>query len=140
VDYVGLSEELPKLAAEADVIVDCLPLTSATAGLFDQRLFETMKAGAYFVNIGRGGTVVTEALVGALQTHRLGGAGLDVTDPEPLPAESPLWDMPNVIITPHSGGDSDGQQERLWLLFQENLRRFAAGDRLLSVVDKARGY
>ncbi len=140
VDYVGLSDELPKLAAEADVVVDCLPLTSATAGVFDQQLFDAMKPGAYFVNIGRGGTVVTDALVRALQSHRLGGAGLDVTDPEPLPADHPLWGLPNVIITPHSGGDSDGQQERLWQLFEENLRRFAAGDRLLSVVDKARGY
>jgi phosphoglycerate dehydrogenase-like enzyme len=75
-----------------------------------------------------------------LRDGRLAGAGLDVTDPEPLPVAHPLWGLPNVIITPHVGGDSDGHMERMWLLFEENLRRFASGDRLLSVVDKQRGY
>lgn len=140
VAYVGLADELPALAREADVIVNVLPLTPATERVFDAALFAGAKRGAFFVNIGRGKTVDTDALVQALREGRLAGAGLDVTDPEPLPAEHPLWGMPNVIVTPHVGGDSDGHMGRMWLLFEENLRRFAAGDRLLSVVDKARGY
>lgn len=140
VDYVGLPDELPRLVAEADVIVDCLPLTPATVSVFDEALLSRVKRGAWFVNVGRGKTVDTEALVRALQDGQLAGAGLDVTEPEPLPAAHPLWAMPNVIVTPHVGGDSDGHMERMWRLFEENLRRFAAGDRLLSVVDKRRGY
>ena len=140
VDYVGPAEELPRLVAQADVVVNCLPLTPATLGVFDRQLFGAMKAGAFFVNIGRGKTVVTDALVESLRGGRLAGAGLDVTDPEPLPPDHPLWDLPNVIVTPHVGGDSDGHMARMWQLFEENLRRFAAGDRLLSVVNKTSGY
>jgi len=141
VDYVGLADELPRLAGEADVIVNVLPFTAATERTFDAALFDQAKRGALFVNIGRGRTVETDALVAALRDGRIGGAGLDVTDPEPLPSDSPLWSMPNVIITPHvGGGESDGDMKRLWVLFEENLRRFATGGRLLSVVDKARGY
>ena len=140
VDYVGLSHELLELAREADVIVNALPLTASTARVFDAEMFDAMKPGAFFVNIGRGGTVDTEALTAVLASGRLGGAGLDVTDPEPLPPEHPLWALPNVIITPHIGGDSDGHMERMYLLFEENLRRFAKGEPLLSVVDRARGY
>ncbi|MEZ4587763.1 MAG: D-2-hydroxyacid dehydrogenase [Gemmatimonadales bacterium] len=141
VEYVGLADELPKLAAEADVIVNVVPLTKATERIFDGAFFDQAKRGALFVNVGRGRSVDTDALVAALRDGRIGGAALDVTDPEPLPAASPLWSMPNVIITPHvAGGESDGDLKRLWVLFEENLRRFATGGRLLSVVDKARGY
>lgn len=82
----------------------------------------------------------TDALVRALREGRIAGAGLDVTEPEPLPADHELWDIPNVLITPHLGGDGDGHMERMWLLFRENLRRFVNGEPLLSVVDKRRGY
>ena len=140
VDYVGLADELPTLARDADVIVNCLPLTAETDKVFNAAFFAGAKRGAFFVNIGRGKTVDTEALLQALRDGRLAGAGLDVTDPEPLPVDHPLWALPNVIITPHLGGDSDGHMGRMWLLFQENLRRFATGDRLLSVVNKERGY
>ena len=140
VDYVGLADEFETLAAEADVVVNTLPLTADTEGMFDAAMFASLKPGALFINIGRGRTVDTDALVAALREGRLAGAGLDVTDPEPLPAGHPLWGMSNVIITPHVGGDSDGHMERMYLLFEENLRRFAAGDPLLSVVDPARGY
>lgn len=140
VDYVGLSAELPALAAEADVIVNVLPLTPETADVFNDSLFAVTKPGALFVNVGRGGTVDTDALLRALASGRLGGAGLDVMDPEPLPADHPLRTAPNVLITPHVGGDSDRAWERMWVLFEENIRRFAAGERLLSVVDKRRGY
>lgn len=137
---VGLAENLDAMLARADAVVDCLPLTDDTSGLFDRERFRRMKPTALFVNVGRGGTVVTEDLIAALGAGELGGAGLDVTDPEPLPDDHPLWSTPGVIITPHSAAISDAGWERLFLLFRENLRRFAAGEPLLSVVDIERGY
>jgi phosphoglycerate dehydrogenase-like enzyme len=140
VEYVGLSSELLTLTPQADVIVNSVPFTPATDDMFDTEFFARTKPTAFFINIGRGRTVETDALTQALRDGRIAGAGLDVTDPEPLPVDHELWGMPNVIITPHIGGDSDGHMERLWLLFRENLRRFANGEPLLSVVDKRRGY
>ncbi|MFN0181655.1 MAG: NAD(P)-dependent oxidoreductase [Gemmatimonadales bacterium] len=140
VEYVGASSELATLAREADVIVNALPLTPATDQVFSAAVFRVMKPTAYFINIGRGGTVDTEALTEALATKRLAGAGLDVTRPEPLPASHRLWTLPNVILTPHVGSNSDSDRERTWLLFRENLRRYVAGEPLLSVVDKQAAY
>jgi phosphoglycerate dehydrogenase-like enzyme len=140
VSYVGGPDELAKLAAEADVIVDALPLTPATQATFDARLFERVKRGALFVNLGRGGTVVTSALIDALRSGALGGAALDVTDPEPLPADHPLWQTPNVIITPHISSESDLGVSRVWEIVRENLRRYVAGSPMLSEVDVSRGY
>ena len=140
VDQVGLTEDLAVFAAEADVVVNCLPMTPDTADIFDADLFEVMKPTAFFINVGRGGTVDTEALIVALTTGEIAGAGLDVTDPEPLPADHPLWKAPNLIITPHYAAWSDVGRERRWLLYRENLRRFVAGEPLLSVVDPKRGY
>jgi phosphoglycerate dehydrogenase-like enzyme len=140
VSYVGLSHELIDLVREANVVVNTLPLTESTERVFDAEMFRAMKPGSYFVNVGRGRTVDTEALLQALKDGHLAGAGLDVTDPEPLPRSHELWRTPNVIITPHIGGDSDRHMERMYLLFEENLRRFALGDALLSVVDRTRGY
>jgi phosphoglycerate dehydrogenase-like enzyme len=139
VDYVGLSDELLQLAREADVVVNALPLTDATAGLFDREFFATVKPGSFFINVGRGGTVVTDELLAALENGRLAGAGLDVTDPEPLPADHRLWQTPNVIITPHVAGFGGS---RRWhaMLVRENLRRYLAGEALLNVVDPERGY
>ena len=139
VDYVGLSDELFELAGQADVIVNALPLTPQTRGLFNAEFFDAAKKGHIFVNVARGGSVVTDDLVAALKDGRVGGAGLDVTDPEPLPADHELWQMDNVIITPHIAWyGSTGERERA--LAAENLRRFVAGDALLNVVDPARGY
>ena len=140
VSYVGGPDELAKLAAEADVIVDALPLTRATRGTFDARLFERVKRGALFVNVGRGATVVTSALVDALRSGALGGAAFDVTDPEPLPADHPLWQAPNVIITPHISSESELGVTRVWEIVRENLRRYVAGSPMLSEVDVSRGY
>jgi phosphoglycerate dehydrogenase-like enzyme len=140
VSYVGTPEELATLVADADVIVNTLPLTPATRGIFDERMFSAMKRSALFINVGRGGTVVTSALVRALQAGTLGGAGLDVTDPEPLPADQPLWQAPNIILTPHIASESDLGVTRVWEIVRENLRRYVAGDRMLSVVDANRGY
>lgn len=139
VDYVGLSHELPEMIGQADVIVNALPLTDTTRGLFDAELFGAAKKGALFVNVGRGGTVDTDALTAALLSGQIGGAGLDVTAPEPLPPEHALWQMANVIITPHVAGRG-GEHERHAVLRKENLRRYAAGEPLLNVVDPARGY
>ena len=139
VDYVGLADELHTLAGEADVIVNALPLTPETEGLFDEAFFAQTKPGSLFINVGRGGTVVTNDLVAALDTGHLGGAGLDVTAPEPLPPDHPQWQMPNVIITPHVAGFG-GSREWHAMLVRENIRRFLAGDALFNVVDPERGY
>jgi phosphoglycerate dehydrogenase-like enzyme len=140
VDYVGLADEYVELAKRADVVVNATPLTPATRGMFDARFFGEIKEGAYFINIGRGESVVTDALVAALESHRLGAAGLDVTDPEPLPPGHPLWSMRNVIITPHVATSSDFRDERTIALVAENVRRYVRGDKVLSVVDLAQGY
>jgi phosphoglycerate dehydrogenase-like enzyme len=140
VDYVGLADELDKLAAEADVVVNCTPLTPATTGIFDRDFFRGMKKSAYFINIGRGRSVVTADMIAALEAGELAGAGLDVVDPEPLPPDSPLWKMDNVIITPHVAAGSELLTGRIWILVRENLRRYVAGERLLNVVDLAKGY
>ena len=139
VDYVGLSDELHELAADADVIVNALPLTPSTTDLIDKAFFDAAKRGHIFINVGRGQTVVTADLVAALEDGRVGAAGLDVTEPEPLPADHPLWRMESVIITPHIAGRA-GETERHATLLKENLARFVAGDALYNVVDPARGY
>ena len=140
VEYVGLADEYRTLAARVDVVVNTTPLTPETRGMFDAEFFTAMKDSAFFINIGRGESVVTAALTAALQEQRIGGAGLDVTDPEPLPAGHPLWSMTNVIITPHIATSSDVRSERTVTLVAENVRRYLRGDRVLSVVDLAAGY
>jgi len=139
VEYVGLSHELLALAAEADVVVNALPLTADTKDLFDAEFFTAVKPGAMFVNVGRGQTVVTSELIKALESGRIAAAGLDVTEPEPLPSDSPLWQRDDVIITPHVAGFG-GERERHQVLLLENLRRYVAGEPLLNVVDPAKGY
>ena len=140
VEYVGLSDELLALAGKADVIANALPLTPSTTGIFNRAFFDAVKPGAIFLSVGRGQSTVTADLVAALESHRLFGAGLDVTDPEPLPKDSPLWQLPNVIITPHvssAGGDSP---QRTMIIAVENLRRYVQGEPLLNVVDMQKGY
>jgi phosphoglycerate dehydrogenase-like enzyme len=132
--------ELQALLPAADVVVVACPLTPRTRGLFGAAQFAAMKKGAYFINIARGRIVDPDALLEALRSGRVAAAGLDVTEPEPLPDSSPLWKLENVIITPHSAGDADGSRRRVRLLVRENLRRFVKGDPLLNVVDKEKGY
>lgn len=139
VEYVGLSDELFELAGKADVIVNALPLTPSTTGLFDAEFFAAAKPGALFISVGRGKSTVTDDLVAALRGGQIGGAGLDVTDPEPLPADHALWQLPNVIITPHISGSASNRQ-RHQAVVNENLRRFLNGDALLNVVDPEKGY
>jgi phosphoglycerate dehydrogenase-like enzyme len=140
VRHVGKPDELHALAAQADAVISALPLTDDTRALFDARFFAALKPGAYFINLGRGQSVVTADLLAALGSGRLAGAGLDVTDPEPLPAEHPLWRTPRVIITPHMSASSDSDSGTRALIVRENLRRWQAGEPLLSVVDIGRGY
>ncbi len=140
VEYVGLSDELYELASQADVIVNALPLTDETRGLFDTMFFNAAKRGAYFISVGRGATTVTDDLIAALKDGRLAAAGLDVTDPEPLPAGHELWSLPNVIITPHVAATTDQGRWRRWTITLENLRRYVNGDKMLNVVDVAQGY
>ena len=132
----GLSE-LESLLPAADVVVVLLPLTDRTRGLVDARIIERMKAGALLVNASRGAVVDTSALVDALRQGRI-RAALDVTDPEPLPDDHPLWSMPGVLITPHIAGDVSGEEDRSWALVAEQVGRLSRGEPLLNVV--AEGY
>jgi phosphoglycerate dehydrogenase-like enzyme len=140
VSYVGLSDELLTLAKSADVIVNSVPLTPQTTGMYDAKFFAVLKPTALFINVARGGSAVTADLVSALNEHRIAGAGLDVVDPEPLPPNHPLWRAPHVIITPHISSRSDLPGEARWTLAIENLRRYANGEKMLSVVDLTKGY
>jgi phosphoglycerate dehydrogenase-like enzyme len=140
VSYVGLPHELNTLAKRADVVVNTVPLTPRTQKIFDAGFFAALPPGAIFINVGRGGSVDTAALIAALESGRLAGAGLDVTDPEPLPGDHPLWRRRDVIITPHVSAGSDAGREDRWLVVRENLRRYVEGAPLLSVVDVERGY
>ena len=99
-----------------------------------------MKPTAYFLNVGRGASVVTPDLIAAIKHKRIAGAGLDVTDPEPLPSSSELWRLPNVLITPHISGESAITVRLRNAVLMENMRRFVAGDPMVSVVDLQRGY
>ena len=140
VSYVGLSDELLDLAAQADVVVNALPLTPSTEGLFDAKFFSSMKEEAYFINVGRGKSVVTSDLIAALEKGQLAGAGLDVVDPEPLPQGHPLWRAPNVVITPHIAATSDQNAERVSIVIREIIRRYAMGERVYSVVNVDKRY
>lgn len=140
VERLGASSALDDLLPEADHVAICLPLTPETRQLFDARRFAGMKTGAYLYNIGRGDIVDQDALIDALRTGHLGGAGLDVTSPEPLPAESPLWTLPNVLITAHTSGRSPLYWNRGIEIVAENVRRFLANEPLHNVVDQRRGY
>ena len=132
--------ELTDVVAEHDAVIVALPLTDETRGVISAEVVGAMRPGALFVNVGRGELVDQPALTAALADGRLGGAGLDVTDPEPLPVDDPLWDLPNVIITPHVAGRSREAFQRVGALVAENLRRYVAGEPLLSVVNIERGY
>jgi phosphoglycerate dehydrogenase-like enzyme len=124
--------DLDELLPRADSVVVVLPLTEETRGLFDRRRIELMKPGAIFVNIGRGAVVDEDALIDALRSRRLRGAALDVFATEPLPADSPLWELDNVILSPHTAAQSVHENERIVELFADNLRRYLAGEELRS--------
>lgn len=140
VEVIVGPEQLRELLPQADFVVLTVPLTRETRGLIGEAELRLMKRSAYIVNVGRGGTIVEEALVRALSEGWIAGAGLDVFEREPLPASSPLWDMPNVIITAHYSGLTPHYDERAFAIFLDNLRRYQAGMPLVNVVDKHLGY
>jgi phosphoglycerate dehydrogenase-like enzyme len=133
-------DRLLDLCAEADILVNCSPLTKQTERMIGREQFARMKPSALFVNVSRGRVVDQDALVAALREGRIAGAALDVVDPEPLPPDSPLWEMPNVILTAHCATTSQHFWRRMHELFCENLRRYVAGEPLLNVVDKTAGF
>ena len=140
VAYVGKPDELEDLLPRADVVFSAVPHTPATEGMIGDREFELMKEGVYLVNVSRGKIVDTDALVSALRSGKVRAAGLDVTDPEPLPSDHALWTMSNVTITPHVATVSDRIAERRMQLLRENIARFATGRPLRNVVDKQVRY
>ena len=131
---------LMEMVSQADILVSAAPLTKETARLFNDKVFRAMKKTAYFLSLSRGGLVDQPALVTALKEGRIAGAGLDVTTPEPLPPDSPLWECPNTIITCHTAGFAPQRRIRQMELIAENVRRYANGLPLMNVVDKQRGY
>jgi phosphoglycerate dehydrogenase-like enzyme len=128
-----------RLLPQADVVASAVPLTPVTRKMVGEREFGMMKKGVIFINVSRGGVADTEALVRALASGHVAAAGLDVTDPEPLPKGHALWKQ-NIILTPHTAGTSPGGFKRAFNLFKENLRRFSGGQTLLNIVDKKAGY
>ncbi|MBX7168789.1 MAG: D-2-hydroxyacid dehydrogenase [Pirellulales bacterium] len=134
------AERLDDLLRAVDVLILCAPLTPLTRGLIGERQLALLRPGALVVNVARGPIVVEQALAGALESGHLGGAALDVTETEPLPSTSRLWDLPNVIITPHVGGQSARRIDDMTRFFCENLRRWHAGLPLNNLVDKRLGY
>ncbi len=136
---VALSD-LHTLLKEADFLVLAVPQTPQTEGLIGRREIDVMKRGAVVINIARGAIVDEPAMIAALQEGRLGGAALDVFAKEPLPADSPLWDIPNVLVSPHSASTIDSENAQLADLFCENLRRYLRGEPLLNVFDRERLY
>lgn len=140
VDAVWTPDRLPDLLAQSDVVVLAAPRTPATNRLIGRAQIEQMKPGALLVNVARGKLVDDDALIDALRDGRLGGAALDVFSEEPLDPSSPYWDLPNVIVTPHTSGAMQDYWTPLVELFADNLRRFEKGEPLLNVVDKVAGY
>lgn len=140
VDVVYPPAGLRTLLHESDYVVLIVPLTPETTGLLGKAELSAMKSGAVLINVGRGQLVDEPALVDALRSGHLGGAALDVFASEPLPASSPLWDLPNVLVTPHSMSTALGENELMVDLFCDNLRRYLAGEALRNVFDRERGY
>ena len=134
------AEALRSMARECDFLVVSVPLTPRTAGLIDAAVFDAMKPSAYLIDISRGGVVNHVDLIAALKDRRIAGAALDVFPEEPLPADSPLWKQPNVIVSPHISGNTPFYDERAVALFVENLRRYLAGETLLNRFDPELGY
>ena len=137
---VHRSDELGSLLGDADFVVICAALTDETRGLISAPELEGMKAGAWLVNVARGGLVDTDALVAALERGTIAGAALDVTDPEPLPPDHPLWGMDNVLITPHVANTWDMALPELRDLVHRNVKNFRTGAELEGLVDPSLGY
>lgn len=133
-------DDLPRVVGDYDHVLVAAPLSEATRGLVSADVVAAMKPGATVVNVGRGPVVDEDALLAALQAGRLSGVALDVWTAEPLPADSPWWDTPGALVSPHLAGDSAGFTERLEVVLREQVQRFVTGSDLLHVVDKEHGY
>jgi phosphoglycerate dehydrogenase-like enzyme len=140
VEAVWKPDRLGDLLGSSDVVVICLPLTKATHHMFSRDLFRQMQKTAILINVTRGGIVFGEDLVKAIDEGTIWGAGLDVTDPEPLPLDHKLWTHPRVIVTPHTAGGSPRRAGRVIETFIENLKRRRDGRPLLALIDKRKGY
>lgn len=140
VERVVRPDQLHEVLPQADIVVSSVPHTAASEGMFGKKEFALMKDGVYFVNVSRGKVVQTEVLVEALRSGKVRAAGLDVTNPEPLPKNHPLWKMNNVIITPHIATISVQSRTRLLELIRSNIERFVTGRPMLNVVNKAVGF
>jgi D-2-hydroxyacid dehydrogenase (NADP+) len=141
----GVAELIPTVQlrealGRADHVALCLPLTPETTGFLGQAELRAMKQSAYVYNVGRGQSIDRDALLRALREEWIAGAGLDVTDPEPLPPDDPLWDFPNVILTQHTSGGVPDLDRRVTDIFLDNLRRYLAGEPLRNVIDYQRKY
>ena len=142
IDNMYSIEQLNEALAEADIVATCLPGTKETYKLFGKEAFEHMKSGAWLINVGRGGAVDTEALIEALESGKLAGACLDVTDPEPLPQDHPIWRTPNVLITPHVSGGYHLQQthDRIIDIAARNIKHIINNEQVENIVDMNTGY
>lgn len=141
VERLDSPENLPVLLGESDYVVVTVPFTPQTENMFGECEFAQMKSGAYLVGVSRGGIINERALAAALRGGRLNGAALDVCEREPLPADSELWDLPNLLLTPHTAGGSQYELERLYSIFNANLARFLDGKfPLINQIDKRRGF
>jgi phosphoglycerate dehydrogenase-like enzyme len=140
VEAIWKPDRMGDLLGQSDAVVICLPLTKATHHLFSRDLFRQMKKTGYLINVTRGAIIYGDDLVKALDEGTIAGAGLDVTDPEPLPANHPLWKHPRAIVTPHTAGGSPRRAQRVIDTFCENLRRMRKGQPLIALIDKRKGY
>ena len=140
IDALYRNDQLLTALPQADHVALCLPLTAATTALVGERELRAMKPSAYIYNVGRGASIEPNALLRALQEGWIAGAGLDVTDPEPLPDDSPLWAMENVILCQHTSGSSPHNADRITQIFLDNLGRYRRGEALQNVVDTVEGY
>ena len=140
VDKLFPPDALYELLPSADFVIVTLPLTPETENLFSKKAFETMKPSAFFINVSRGPVVNETDLVEALREETIGGAALDVFCEEPLPTDSPLWDAPNLLITPHHAATSPRYMERALQVFIENLKVYPDASKMRNVIDKKRGY
>ncbi|MFE9566515.1 D-2-hydroxyacid dehydrogenase [Streptomyces sp. NPDC006487] len=139
-DRVYGPHETHAMLAECDAVVAALPESAATAEVMDADAFAAMRPGAFFCNVGRGSAVVEQAMAAALRSGHLGGAAIDVARREPLPTDDPLWDVPRLVISPHSATAADAHFAGLYGLLRDNLARFLSGRPLINEVDPERGY
>ena len=143
-DEMHTLSDIDSLLPHADLVIGCLPNTKETGHILNYDRLCLMKSDALFINAGRGSLIDTDALIRALEERRIAGAVLDVLEKEPLAADSPLWKMPNVLITPHISGRGFGHdpatERKIWDICLENLRRYLSGEDIINEIDFARGY